>query len=118
MKPKIILFVLAIATSVALTGCKSPEATAYKVDGTIITTVDAAMMAWRDYVLAGKATQTQVDTVKAAYRRYYDAELIFEQGVIAYKSAPDDSKLKLAQATVVAAEQPLIDLVKSFLPTK
>src|SRR5712671_6391455 len=84
---KKILLILMLVTgyaAIGLVGCGTPASTAYRAEGIVITTVDGAMQAWAEWVKGGHATQAQVDAVKAAYNKYYDAQQAALQAVDAY----------------------------------
>lgn len=90
--------------------------TVYKSEGTLITTVDSAMQAWSDYVKRGLATQSQVDVVKAAYIKYYNAQQIAKVGL--HFSLQGTNAPPVNMADVQNAEIALIQLVTSFLNKK
>ncbi len=72
------LLILAIAltalASPLLTGCgTTPETKIAQGAQLVITGVNDGMSEWAAYVNAGKAKQSQIDTVKTAYNAYYTA---------------------------------------------
>jgi hypothetical protein len=58
---------------ISFLGCASANKNAYRVVGTTVITVDAAMHGWSGWVSAGKATIADELKVKAAYERYQAA---------------------------------------------
>jgi hypothetical protein len=102
-----------------LTGCKtSPQTSAYKAEGVIITTVDTGMRAWASYVRAGKATQAQVDTVKAMYKRYYDAQQVAKfalKKAVTSKNPQDIPGAQVANDAVANAQTSLLILLNSLI---
>lgn len=117
----VVLLVAALASPVAFTGCGTVATTAYQVESVAIPSVDTAMKIWADWVKAGHATQSQVDQVKSAYNKYYDAQLVVKAALIKYLASKDTASqtdLSTASAAVSAAEVAVIDLVKQFTNTK
>lgn len=123
MKPKIksLIVGLALCASViSFPGCQSsPPVVAYKAEGVIITTVDTAMKAWKDYVkTSGKATQKQVDVVKAAYQKYYDAQQVAKVALTEYVAAQTDATRatwESAMAAATKAQGDIITLIQTLL---
>lgn len=103
-------------------GCgTTPAGTAYKVEGTTIATVDTAMQGWADWVKAGHATQKQVDTVKAAYGKYYEAQTLAKSAVDVYlanKTEANSTAVLDATAAVATAQGDLLTLVQPSITPK
>lgn len=101
-------------------GCQAPaDRIAVNAAGTVVITVDAAMKAWKAQVVAGKATQAQVDTVKDAYQKYYLATMLERDALIAYeqsKSETAQSNWQKATSIAQASFGNLVNLITQFLP--
>ncbi len=102
------------------TGCAgTPKSVAvYKAEGAVIATVDTAVSLFADYAKAGKATQKQLDTVKASYSYYYEAQQVAKAALEKYiaSSSPDDAAgIVLANQAVADAEASLISTVNQIL---
>lgn len=97
------------APLLVMSGCgTTPTDTLYKVEATTITTVDAAMLAWADYVRSHPETpQSQRKAVKSAYQEYYGAQLVVAAAV-ATGQTPNT-------ANVLALQTKLIVIVKGYL---
>src|ERR1035437_8843236 len=82
MKRLILASLLAVTLVVSSTSCStSPTAAIVTSEAVVITSVDTGMKVWHDWVVAGKATQSQVDAVKKAYNYYYDAQQVAKAGL-------------------------------------
>lgn len=115
----VLLIVSCVFVPTTFTGCATPPARiATNVAGTQVITVDAAMNAWRDWVIAGHATQAQVDRVKALYRKYYAAALIEQRGLETYVNTKDETAYKAALAAVAATSADLISFITQLTPVK
>jgi hypothetical protein len=116
--PKIGLIALLMSTFVFCGAtCKNPSAAPIQAEGVVVTTVDAGMRGWAIYVQSGKATQAQIDAVKAAYNTYYNAQVIAESALEAYVSNGSTNSVDstTAQASVIAAENSLLALLNQYL---
>jgi hypothetical protein len=110
-------------TALSVVGCKntSPQGVIYTTEGTAITAVDTGMKAWHDWVVAGKATQAQVDTVKTAYQSYYAAQQVAKAALEKYivatstNSITASSDAQRANQSVADAEQALVSIINSFI---
>lgn len=120
---KIIIGLLLVLLAVA-PGCKTPpDRVAVTSAETVVITVDAAMQAWREQVVAGKATQTQVEAVRSAYNKYYAASLVERDALRVYATANTNSVpltfttgLQTAVGAALSAKTDLLNLVTQFLP--
>lgn len=121
------LALLILGAPLVTTGCKTtPAVAAYKAEGVVITTVDAAMQAWAEYIKSGHGTQAQLDTVKADYETYYNAQLIVKVTIQKYILLTNQSQdttqaaadLATANASLSTAETALITIINTFLNTK
>lgn len=112
-----LIYAVPLAVTLLLTGCGStPTVAAYKAEGFVITGVDATMNGWRDYVVAGGATQTQVNSVKKAYGQYVDAQKVAKAALeTAIADPTKEDELLVANTAVSIAKNALIDLVHSFI---
>lgn len=110
---------LLFASTLALTpGCQntSPQVVLYKSEGVIIGGVNSALAGWRDFVLAGHATQAQVDAVKKGYNTYRNAQLIAKAALEKYVADPSvEGEVAAANAAVSAAKNALLDLIAAYL---
>jgi hypothetical protein len=112
------VLMLAGITTMEITGCKTtPVNVAVQSEGVIITSVDTGMMIWSDYVRAGKATQSQVDTVKDCYQHYYDAQMLSKAALEMYiaKATTNTTDIVTANAAVSVAMQTLLNNINQYL---
>lgn len=116
---KLLVSIMLVSTIFMYTGCAtSPVGKAVQANSVIIYGVDNSMKAWHDYVVAGNATQQQVDQVKVAYGYYYNAQLLNKAALEKWliSGTPEDTAaVQTANNAVQRAEQALIDLINSFL---
>ena len=118
------LSILLVGCTLLCSGCASnkPLDVVYKTEGIIITSVDGAMKAWRDYVKAGMATQSQVDQVKVAYNKYYAAQQVARTAVVIYVASSSTNSAFANTAAITQAvdssKNSLISLIGSFITTK
>jgi hypothetical protein len=105
-----------LALLVLLTGCTSPETTAYRIIGSTIITVDSAMKGWGDWVRAGKATRGDEVKVKAAYESYQASMSVVEAAVMAYKKNPSEgTALEQALTALEQSKGALIQLIQQLM---
>lgn len=117
------ILICALLSAFIFTGAtcrnQTPTDVAYKTEGVIITTVDSTMKAWADYVKSGQATQKEVDTVKALYNDYRNAQILAGLAVDAYfaagKSADKEAAVIDATKNVSLAKNALLDLVPTLI---
>lgn len=98
-------------------GCANttPQVIAYKAEGIVIPSVNAAMQGWRDWVVAGHATQAQVDAVKKAYNTYRSAQIIAKAALERYVADPSvEGEVAASNAAASAAKNALLDLINSY----
>lgn len=118
---KLCLIALLLNAPLLYNGCGStPVQTAIKAEAPVITGVNAAMTAWSKYVNSGKATQTQVDSVKNAYITYYNAQMIVKATLEVSLSTTNSNSADVASANTAVsnAETALLNLVATYLPVK
>ena len=99
-------------------GCKtSPSSAVVKTEGVVITSVDTAMTFWAQWVKAGKATQPQVDTIKTAYQKYYDAQMAAKVVIEKWLVTGGTNAVVVAEAStqVTAAQTTLLNLVNTYI---
>lgn len=114
----ILIGLLAIAPIVYV-GCGStPIATANNTNAIIITSVNTGMTAWSSYVASGKATQQQVDAVKAAYNTYYNAELILKAALMTAITSTNGIDLSKQTVDMQNAEVALLNILNQYLNNK
>lgn len=104
---------------VTFNGCGTPVQTAYKTEGTIVVTVDGAMSAWQDYVVAGHATRAQDEAVRSAYGKYQAAMTLALNATAAASGTgtnPADMQTKIKNVSAFAAD--FVALVSKFIPLK
>ena len=102
-------------------GCGTPQAKAYQAEGVTINTVDTAMKVWRDRVIAGQATQTQIDAVKGAYETYFHAQLIAKAALekwIASNDPGDQAAAATASAAVADAVKSVVTIINQYTNMK
>ena len=111
---------LVIASSSISCTSTSPMVTAYKAEGVVITSVDTGMGIWANYVKAGLATQTQIDSIRNAYTSYYNSQMIakvaFEQ--VLSSNSTNSVDIAAATASVSTAQTALLSLLNQFLVPK
>ena len=107
----IVLLGFALAT---MPGCKNPTATAYKSESALITSVDTAMKVWHDRVVAGKATQAQMDLVKKSYQTYYNAQQVAKAALELYISNTSTNTAS-ASANAASARQAVSDAASALV---
>lgn len=116
---QILPFVLSLAllSCIFYAGCKSPVQTAIKADGVLIVSVDTGMNLWHDRVVAGKATQSQVDAVHKAYNQYYDAQMTAKAVIekVLTNVSTNSADAATANAAVSNAESSLISLLNQYI---
>ena len=115
----LLILTLTAAATLCFSGCQntSPQAVAYRTEGTLTTTVNTAMQAWADYVHTYPQPQSQIDQVKGAYQKYFDAQMAAKGAVEAYiaNSTPGNSNA-VAQTTAAVSESAaaILDLVRQL----
>lgn len=123
---KRLLWIVAIVALLPLElltpGCATtPLGKAVQADGVVLIGVNQGMRAWHDYVIAGRATQKQLEAVQAAYTIYYNAELLakakFESAINAANPAAAQKDLDAAIASATAAKASLLLLIQTYMPT-
>ena len=106
-----------VATSAALTACKSTQATAYKTISTVQTSVEVALAAWKDYVARRKAfiASNPDDSLQsAATIALANRELKARAALEAYKVAAI-AAVKLARSTEAPAPASLVTAASTFI---
>lgn len=115
---KILILTLSLGL-LCSTGCNTtPLNKAVKSEAVLITSVDTGMHVWYDRVIAGNATQNQVDTVKAAYVTYYNAQQIAKAALEKWAASgnPTDSAASVvANQAVENAKQSLLNLINQYI---
>lgn len=120
MKRHLALFYVCVALATPLlTGCGTNAPTkAAQAEQVLITSVNAGMSAWAAWVNSGNATQKQIDTVKAAYADYFNAQqvakAVIEKAITASGTA-SAADITAANTAVVNAETSLLSLLNTFL---
>lgn len=113
-------FGLSFAVSVLVQGCSSNSVqTAVAAEGVTIPSVNAAMTAWSQYVASGKATAQQITTVSNAYAAYYQSQLMASNAASIYVANPSTNfagVLVNLEATALASETNVVNLIKAFSP--
>lgn len=118
-----LLVCLSLLAPITLTqsGCANPGATSHKVEVTTIPSVNAAMDQWKDYVLAGKASQAQLDQIKSAYQVYFTAQVHAKAAELAWvnsKLAQDQTAFTDAAADAATKGAGVIALVTTYMTVK
>lgn len=108
--------------ALAITGCGTNAPTqAAQADQIVITSVNAGMSLWVNYVNAGKATQSQIDKVRMAYNAYYTAQqvakAVIEKAIVA-NSTVTAADIATANQAVNDAETALLTILNQFLNGK
>jgi len=105
---------------VAIAACQSttPTTVAYKVEGSLIATVNTSMLAWADWVKSTNGvTVEQINLVQNAYETYYQAQLVARDAVNAYLAvnSPDNSNSVVeATSKVGQSGAALVSLIANF----
>lgn len=120
MKKLLLNIALAVTLTVGVptfnTGCGNTSRGIYNTEVVVINSVDAAMLSWRDHVKAGKATQDQVDKVKASYAKYYESQQILKETMKAYVAEDvNDNTLTTALTVLNQNKASLLNLIVSFM---
>ncbi len=109
------LTVFAIAL---LIGCGSPQVTAYKAEGVVITTVDSALKAYADYSQAHPVSQNDMAKLTDAHMKYYEAQQAAKFALEVYtasKTEGNAAALQTASDNAAEAAAAVIAIVKGFL---
>ena len=119
MKKLISLFCALALTGAVFTACTTKTTnTIVKVESGVITSVNVGMGIWKNRVTAGKATQAQVDNVKAAYNTYYNAQLVLKAALeksIASNNSLDEAALNTANASMVDAKNAVLAIFNQYV---
>ena len=124
-KIKSLLFAIVLSAGISGTcliqGCGStPVTVAVNTERATIPIVNAAMFAWKDWVVAGNATQAQVDAVKDAYNKYLLAQYTASNACVAYFTTAASSTntaqvaLETFLKTATTSQTQLLALIASF----
>ncbi len=112
-------FLFALALLTAPVGCTTGiNNTAVKAEAGVIPSVNVAMGVWKARVDAGKATQAQVDQVRAVYSTYYNSQLVLKAALeksIASKVPGDIAATEAAQKAATDAQVAIVNLINQFL---
>lgn len=113
---KLISIALLACSLILIQGCGStPVATANNAEAVVITSVNAGMSLWHDYVVQGKATQAQVDQVKTAYTTYYNAQLIVKAALEQATTSTNAFDITNQTQAVTSAETALLSILNQYL---
>jgi hypothetical protein len=119
MKMKYPLLLALVSASLLVSSCGTNAPTkAAQADQILITVVADGMQQWAAYVNAGKATQSQINTVKTAYTAYYTAQQVAKaviEKAIAKDPTVTTGELSQANQAVKDAETALIAIVNQFI---
>lgn len=112
--PMGVLYILALAGALCVTGCASAPRVTYQATSTSAVTVETALKAYDVFAAAGKTTPAQNAAVKAAYEKYQAAfALVCDAGAVysatSTTNAPTASTA--LQAAIQNANQAIADLV-------
>ncbi len=115
-----LLAFLLLAAPIAIhTGCGTNAPTkAAQAEQILIHSVNDGMATWATYVNAGKAKQSQIDTVHTAYNAYYSAQLVARATIekaIAKDPSTSAADVTTANNAVTAAETSLLALLNQFI---
>lgn len=118
MKKLIISAMLGFAMLATVPSCSTTANNrAVKIESAVIPSVNIAMELWADRVRAGKATQSQVDTVKIAYENYYNAQLMLKAALersIMLKTPASESEVLAANTSMQIAKQAVLNILEQF----
>ena len=102
----------------AMVGCTTGATnTTVKVEVGLIPSVNVAMSVWKSHVEAGKATQEQVDNVKAMYETYYASQIALKAALIKSietKLPADEAAATIAANSMRASQAKLISTVQTL----
>jgi len=108
-------FLFAVALITAPVGCTTgTNNTTAKVEAGVIPSVNVAMSLWKTRVDAGKATQAQVDQVRAVYSTYYNSQLVLKAALeksIVSKVPGDIAATEAANKAAQDAQVAIINLI-------
>ncbi len=117
MKKYIFIALTSLCIITAGSSCKNPTQNAIKAEAVIIKSVDTGMQIWKDQVIAGKATQSQVDEVKKAYEAYYGAQQIAKAAIekSLASGSTNSTDVVTANDAVSNAETSLLYLLNQYI---
>jgi hypothetical protein len=107
----------AIAGVAVIVGCKNPATTALNSDAVLITSVNAAMTAWKAEVNAGKASPAQVTTVSNAYVAYYNSQIVVSNLAAAYVANPTtdlSGAITTAESALASSSSNIVTIINTF----
>ena len=122
MKPKILLIAALLSIATGFYGCATtPIQGSIKAEAILITSVDTGMLLWHDYVFAhlsdGKVTQKQIDSVRAAYSTYYNAQQVAKAAIMKVLTnvSTNQVDVNMANNAVEDAKQSLLNILNQYI---
>lgn len=115
---KAILFVTLLVTSL-LCGCSTPNRTAFRTIGSIVTVVDQSTQAYYTYRNASPSHyNADLDAkIKAGYSHYQDAMKVAQKAQESFKQGVlTESVWQKSLDAVSASAADLVSLIRNFLP--
>ncbi len=116
------LFAIAALAVILLTGpgCSTPLQNTINTERVVITTVDAGMNMWHDYVTIhrsdGKVTQQMIDIVRVDYSRYLSAQIVAKAAILRAKADPSNVvDTSMADRAVNEAKTELLAVLNQFI---
>lgn len=108
------LFILlcALFFLVQIVGCT----TTGRVQMTADASVDAAMKAWAQYVVAGGATEAQEAQVRQAHAIYVAASEAAEKALLTWSKTKDRTPLDQAYTVLLDSQRNLLNLIRELKP--
>lgn len=119
----LLLALLLAVTPLTFQGCKTPQVSAYKTEGIVITTADSALKAYSTYSQTHTPSKAEYEAIESAWNKYYDAQQVAKFALKVYIAASEKgtatdaqlAALQAAESNVASASTAIIDLVKGFL---
>ena len=108
--PALCLHFFVLAAVFAILGCAS----ALKVNGVVVTSVDGAMKGWAAWTQTHAVPDTQIIAVSNAYVSYYNSELVLSNTFVVAVTQTNNSLLQTVTASATASAQNLLALIQSF----
>ena len=112
---------LALIGALALTfsaGCSTNQTHSADIsEAVVITSVNTGLFVWHDLVVAGKATQSQIDTVHKAYDAYYTAQTVAKAAIekAILNNTPNAADVTTANQAVTDAEAALLAILNQYV---
>src|SRR5437870_6655809 len=95
-------------------GCASTQDKSAKLLASTAVVVDATMKGWASYVVAGRATPAQEQSVRTAYSQYQQSMTIAQNAMIIMMNTKDQSAWTSASLALTQNKIALLNLIQSI----